>query len=146
MPNPKKWTVVQHSAWAANRDPQFKHALESASISAEVAEKVTEAGGLVFDDYTEAEDYAEREQYPPQVTGLIGHAPGTFASMQVGGRALYVPPARLTDREALDFAIFALNTGMDPDASDAKDVTEMEARHEEIVARLSAIRDNLKKD
>jgi hypothetical protein len=43
-------------------------------------------------------------------------------------------------KEALDFAIFALNTLMHPDASGALDVQEMEDRSEEIIETLADMR------
>lgn len=90
MTRTMSYTVVQHSAWSANRDPQFKHALESARITAAQATQVRRQGGLVFGSYTDAEDYADAEQYQ-NVEGLIARAPGTFASYRIDGRAVYVP-------------------------------------------------------
>lgn len=88
------YTVVQHSAWVTKRDPQFEHALESAAITEKQANKVRALGGLVFDSYGKAEDYAEAEQYPPGYAGLIPVARGTFTRhklAEIEGRPIYVP-------------------------------------------------------
>jgi len=87
-----KYTVVQHSA-VTTGDPQFEHGLESAAVHSSKGEaKILNAGGRIFDTYGEAEDYAEQEQYPADYSGLIPHAPGTFATrVRLGGRALYIP-------------------------------------------------------
>lgn len=84
------YTLVQHSAWVANQDPTFEKALESRKITAAQAEKVVKAGGEVFADYMEAEDFADREQYPASNTGLIPRVEGTFSRTVVDGAPVYV--------------------------------------------------------
>jgi hypothetical protein len=46
----------------------------------------------------------------------------------------------LTYKEALDFAIFAINTWMHPDASDGADINDLEDKSDEIIATLADIR------
>lgn len=84
------YTLVQHSAWVAKRDPAFEKGLESRKITTAQAEKVVRAGGEVFGDYMEAEDFAEREQYPPGHEGFLPAAPGSFSRTVVEGAPLYV--------------------------------------------------------
>jgi hypothetical protein len=86
------YTVVQHSGYGFNEDPQFRQGLESAHLdTAEQAQKVRDIGGMVFTTYSQAEDYAMKEQYPGEGFYLTPRAPGHFASMEVGGLRVYLP-------------------------------------------------------
>lgn len=88
------YTVVQHSAWTAKQDPQFERGLEVASINDRQAEKVRALGGLVFDSWVEADDWADAEMYPEGYTLLTPIAPGTFTKHNIAkieGRPIYVP-------------------------------------------------------
>jgi hypothetical protein len=53
------------------------------------------------------------------------------------------PVAQMSYKDALDYAIFCLNTFMHPDASDERDVTAMEIHSDEIIATLADIRDTV---
>lgn len=84
-----KWTVVQHSG---HRKPGFGKGLEEAQITRKgQAEKITAAGGLVFDDYKSASRFCDNEQYQPDNQGLYPRAPGSFSTIEIDGRALYIP-------------------------------------------------------
>lgn len=87
-----KHTIVQHSAYGYGGDPTFARGLETRQLDtkAEIA-KVEKAGGLVFDDYCEAEDFAMDAMYPPEATGFTPMAKGTFATVKIDGLAVYVP-------------------------------------------------------
>lgn len=92
---PVKWTVVQHSAWGYGRNGEFAHGLETKPVTTKIMQEgILKAGGVLFDDYNEAEDWAHREMYPEHVTGLIPQAPGRFADKHIQGLALYIPRER----------------------------------------------------
>lgn len=87
----EQWTLVQHSAWVANQDSQFKHGLEERMVrTAAEQREVQKVGGLLFDSYDEACKFAEDVQYPAGYNGIIPRAPGTFAG-SIDGSPIYVP-------------------------------------------------------
>jgi hypothetical protein len=86
------WTIVQHSGYAFGGKPEFSQGLETMGIDTPaVMNRVRQAGGLVFTDYDEAEDYAQEQMYPPDVQGLIPRALGGFSHQHVNGLAIYIP-------------------------------------------------------
>lgn len=85
------YTIVQHSGAVFGRKPQFKKGLESARVSKRREAKIREMGGLLFDNYVDAENYVDTEQYKNVTDGLIPEAPGKFAPYRVDGLPLYVP-------------------------------------------------------
>jgi hypothetical protein len=48
--------------------------------------------------------------------------------------------AQMSYKDALDYAIFAINTFMNPDASDSKDVTDLELKSDDVIATLIDMR------
>lgn len=87
-----KWTVVQHSGFGFNRDETFSRSLESRMVSGRKSEDaVIKAGGILFDSYGEAEDFAELAMYPPGNDGIIGNCQGTFANEDIDGLRIYIP-------------------------------------------------------
>jgi hypothetical protein len=89
-----KWVVVQHSGYGYRGDETFKQMLETRMVTGKKIEsKVTRAGGILFDSYGEAEDFAEAAMYPPESDNgsLIGKAQGTFSNEEIDGLAIYVP-------------------------------------------------------
>lgn len=85
------YTVVQHSGVTTGHD-EFAQGLEPKSVTDKQAAKVTEAGGLIFPDYAEADDYCEREMYPPHYEGLVPAAPGRFnLLLKFDGLPVYLP-------------------------------------------------------
>jgi hypothetical protein len=87
-----KWTLVQHSAFSGKGDYQFRYAVEEALIErdSDIA-KVVRAGGLIFHSYLDASGAEYKENYPPEVQGLTPHVRGTFASLEIDGRKVYIP-------------------------------------------------------
>ena len=91
------WTVVQHSAFAAKGDYTFRKGLESAHIRTKADRtKVEKAGGLLFETYGAAEDFAESAMFPQGYMGMVPKAQGTFAGQDIDGRAIYVPVREVT--------------------------------------------------
>jgi hypothetical protein len=87
-----QYAVVQHSAFGYAGDPRFEAGLETRAVTPAVAARVRAAGGLLFDDYLEAESFCDREMYPPEATGLTPAAPGRFSRAAVDRLRVYVPP------------------------------------------------------
>jgi hypothetical protein len=50
---------------------------------------------------------------------------------------------QMSYKDALDYAIFAINTFLAPEASDVKDVFAMEIHADEIIATLADIRETV---
>lgn len=87
-----KWTVVQHSAAGYRYDPQFEQGLESRQLqNKNEMNQVEKAGGLIFDNYNDAEDFAEKACYPEGYMGLIPQARGTFSLTMIDGLRVYIP-------------------------------------------------------
>lgn len=87
------YTLVQHSAYGYKQDRTFARGVESRALSTkEALQRVQKAGGLVLTSYTEAEDRAFAEMYPPEAhTFLTPVARGTFSNSVIDGLAIYVP-------------------------------------------------------
>ena len=83
------YTLVRHSAHP--HDYQFQRAVESTSVADAEAKKVKKAGGVVFDSYGAASAQEYRENYPPEVQGMIPRCRGSFSRQKVGGLAVYLP-------------------------------------------------------
>jgi hypothetical protein len=102
-----KWTIVQHSGYGYAGKPGFEHAVETRML-ATVAEqrRAKKAGGLLFDSWKEAEDFAEGANHPPDheeialkgelLSGLHPAAKGTFSKLLVDGLAIYIPVREVT--------------------------------------------------
>ena len=93
MATPKElYALVQHSGYVGGGNGQFKSAVEQVLVSEKRAERIKSVGGLVFADYSEADDAAMAENYPPEVKGMIPRVRGTFhKTMKVDGMAVYIP-------------------------------------------------------
>lgn len=85
------FTVVQHSAAGYKGDSTFAKGLETRRIDEDQIRDVLGLGGVVFGSYSSAEAYAQREMYPPEVTGFVPKAPGQFSHHTVDGLHLYKP-------------------------------------------------------
>lgn len=86
------YTVVQHSGFGYNDDPQFEKGLEPRKIPNKKShDAIVKAGGLVLPGYGEADDFCDTAAYPKGTEGLIPNAQGTFADLQVDGLKVYVP-------------------------------------------------------
>jgi len=96
MGNEIRYTLVQHTGYVVGRKPEFKRAVEMRSVSANAADRVRAAGGVVFDSYAAASEGEEAANYPPEVLWLIPCCRGTFAMSEVDGLKVYVPPKETT--------------------------------------------------
>lgn len=108
MTKSTKWTVVQHTGFVRGGDSSFQRSIESRALTNRTEErKVEAAGGVLFDGYTEAEDFCEAENYQADNGGLVPLAPGTFSMVRLEDCPIYVPlPKRPFDdfmRQVLDF-------------------------------------------
>lgn len=93
----KKYTVVQHSAAGYNGDPTFSRGLEPRALStAAEVKRVEKAGGIVFPDYVDADNAADRFMYPDKTTDMIPNVAGTFSDVTVDGLKVYVPVRQVT--------------------------------------------------
>ena len=88
-----KYTLVQHSGFVVGGKLSFENAVELRSLYSFEARQVEEAGGLLFETYSEASEAELRENYPPEVPGLIPRVSGGFSNKKVQGQAIYIPPA-----------------------------------------------------
>jgi hypothetical protein len=87
-----KWTIVQHSGYGYKRNPQFQHAVEVRKTESAAEERrVEKAGGILFDTYMEAENFAERANYPVGHVGIIPDARGTFSVWVIDDLHIYIP-------------------------------------------------------
>lgn len=94
MSTPTQYAIVQHSAYATGHT-QFARAVQSTAVTtAADRKKVEKAGGVLFDDYSAAEQFCELANYPAESAGdlgLIPRAQGTFSMSTVDGMAIYIP-------------------------------------------------------
>lgn len=90
MEQGRKYTVVQHSGYGYGGQQGFRQGLEPIGIGGAAIERVAGAGGLLFDTYAEAHEFAVKEAWP-QGAGLLPQAPGAYSSTQVAGLAVYIP-------------------------------------------------------
>tara|TARA_E500000331_G_scaffold348871_1_gene391141 strand:- start:446 stop:715 length:270 start_codon:yes stop_codon:yes gene_type:complete len=84
------YTLVQHSGWAAAGKESFRNAVELSSIMHVTIEQIEEAGGLIFETYSEASDREFQENYPPEVRGLTPRVNGTFSDLKISGQKIYI--------------------------------------------------------
>ena len=88
-----KWTIVQHSAYGYKRNPQFEAAVETRMLdNAGQISRVKRCGGILFDSYRDAEDFAEKANYPDDNPSIIPEAKGRFSKVVfIDDLALYIP-------------------------------------------------------
>lgn len=92
-----KYTVVQHSGYGYNGNPQFEHAVETRGLNAVGEVKIVErSGGVVFDDYLAAEQFAEKANYPEGNQSIIPNAKGSFSHLRIDGLRIYKPVRYIT--------------------------------------------------
>jgi hypothetical protein len=86
------YTIVRHSGTTTGHT-EFKQGLEEVALHRQSqVDKVKQLGGILFDTYSEARDWAMKEQYPEDYSGLIPKAPGSFTrSFTVHDLPLYLP-------------------------------------------------------
>lgn len=81
-----KYTLINHSG--------LPFAVELAAVNTTgQLQRVNDAGGVIFDTYSEASDAEEQYNYPPQVTGLHPNCTlvGRFSNKRIQGGAIFVP-------------------------------------------------------
>jgi hypothetical protein len=88
----RKYVIVQHSGYGYNGNPQFKQAVEVRVIGT-VGEqrRVETVGGILFDEYMEAENFAEKANYPADNLSIMPEAKGTFSDLLIDGLRIYIP-------------------------------------------------------
>lgn len=87
-----KWTLVQHSGFGYANNPEFQQAVETRSLSnAREIKRVNDAGGMVFDSYSDASDREFEENYPPEVQGLVPKCRGLFSEKKIDELRVYIP-------------------------------------------------------
>jgi hypothetical protein len=92
------WTVVQHSGYGYAEDPQFRKGLETRQITTLTEKKsVIKAGGLLFGNYADAEQYCMEEMYPDDYGGIIPVAPGIFSAIAIDQLLVYIPKDKETN-------------------------------------------------
>ena len=86
------YTLVQHSGFVVSGKIDFKYAVELRCMgSKEEVKKVQEAGGLLFGTYSGASQREFKENYPPDVHGMIPRVSGSFSQSKVQGQKIYIP-------------------------------------------------------
>lgn len=89
---PVLWTVVQHSGFGYAGKEGFKRGLEPRQIeNRRQYELIIRTGGMVFQSYGAASDYAEAEMYPDDSSDIYPRARGRFVKAQIDGLAVYIP-------------------------------------------------------
>jgi hypothetical protein len=87
-----RWTIVQHSAFGYKQDPQFERAVETRQIQNSIEMiRVNRAHGCVFNSYMEAEEFAEKANYPDGHEGIIPGVKGKFSVWLIDGLKIYIP-------------------------------------------------------
>lgn len=95
------YTLIQHTGYTQGRNKSFQHAVEEAWVSSQgLFDKITDAGGVLFDSYLVADMAAYRVNYPPGCEGLIPQAKGSFINVKYSSvrHRIYIPT--LVERNA----------------------------------------------
>ena len=88
----QQWTVVQHYGFGYGDKEGFKQGLEERHVeTVGMFNKIRKAGGLLFNTYKEASDYAFNEMYPKSVSGMYPNAPGKFTRFKLDELRVYLP-------------------------------------------------------
>lgn len=84
------YTLVQHSLFTFGGHSEFRHTVETKSVTPEQAPQVLKAGGTLFESFKEALRVSETENYPSNA-GTAPRCQGTFSGMKIDGLRVYVP-------------------------------------------------------
>jgi hypothetical protein len=88
----ENWTIVQHSAYGWQGNPDFAKGLEERKITtAREILLVQSVNGLIVHSYEDAEKFAMQAMYPGGVEGMIPKAMGTFSDKTIDGLRIYIP-------------------------------------------------------
>ena len=86
-----KYTGVRHDAHYRG-DNRFSRCVVHGAITTDKElERVQKAGGVIFDDYSEADDWFYKVNYIGGGLGLIAKANGSFSKSKLDGQHIYVP-------------------------------------------------------
>lgn len=87
--------IVQHSGWAYGDKSSMRRGVETREVTNKTKiNQIVKLGGVVFDDYIEAENYCMRVQYPPGTVGLYPAVRGRFhRTAHIDGLRIYIPVA-----------------------------------------------------
>lgn len=98
MATTPKFTLVQHSGAGYAGKEGFSRAVEVRTVSTAAEQKaVLKAGGVLFAHHVEADNVADKVNYPPEIQGMYPGCRGSFASLQVDMLPVYVPaPSELS--------------------------------------------------
>ncbi len=89
---PTRYTIVQHSGFGYNGNLSFEKGLETRRVETQDDQiKVVRAGGLLFENYNDAEEYTETEPYKGDAKALMPYAHGTFSESMIDGLRIYIP-------------------------------------------------------
>jgi hypothetical protein len=91
------YTLLRHSAYAVEANPDFEDAVEVRELNAQQVYYVRAAGGLLFPTLAEAEAAARAANFPSGDPNARAHASGYFSSVRIGAAEVYVPRAAAAD-------------------------------------------------
>ncbi len=87
------YTLVRHSGFGYAGDRTFEKAVESRTVRTKAEQAlVTKEGGVLYEEYIQAEDAGADENYPGAYRGMIPVAQGTFSEKRIDGLHIYIPP------------------------------------------------------
>ena len=89
-----KYTLVRHSGFGYDSNPQFEQAVESRFLDTYTQfTKVKKYGGIIIEGYPSAENKAYDINYPKSDAqqGIVPAARGTFARAKIDGLHIYIP-------------------------------------------------------
>jgi hypothetical protein len=87
------WTVVEHSRYVFHEDPAFQWSVEPMQVtSAELAEQIRGAGGVLLPSRVAAEQMSWAENFPADGRCMLACVRGDFTSPRLNGQRLYIPP------------------------------------------------------
>jgi hypothetical protein len=93
-----EWIIVQHSGFEYGGKPGFGQAAETRMVStARQRNLVEKAGGVLFENCVEAEEFSELANYPEGSEGIYPRAFGSFSPLMIGGLRIYIPARQVTD-------------------------------------------------
>jgi len=86
-----KYTAVRHEAHYLGNHQFAKCVVHGAITTDKELERVQKAGGVVFDDFIEADDWFYKVNYHAEVEGLVARARGYFSKSVLEGQHIYIP-------------------------------------------------------
>jgi hypothetical protein len=92
----ERWTLIRHSAWTENRNPEFEHAVETYRVTGKAQMgRLAQAGAVLYGSYEKAQAAEYAVNYPEEVAGRMGIVPRALGTFKVVGNVeIYVPSQR----------------------------------------------------